>query len=199
MKLNTPQEVIASTVVAFPVPSLAVQDGLQCLCQRCGHICLSGNRMKSHWIAKHGRRGNKSVDWRDVPIQTFFRGNLLRYFTESSPEKFSVSTNVSAAVNERAWIPYVDAWPQDLQDPPVNATLHAHYITSTCLTFSTPSTITFWRDVVPSLACTQPFLHYGLLALSSLHLSHTTSNSSHAISAGHYQSIAMRALSSCYR
>jgi hypothetical protein len=191
LQLNTPQQVIASTVVSFPVPSLAVQDGLQCLSKGCGHICISGNRMKSHWIAKHGRRSDGTVDWREVPTQTFFRGNLLRYFTMPLPKEPVVFTSVLPALTESAVSPCVGIQPPDLEAPPPNESLHTLYITTTCVTFSTPSTIHFWRDIVPSLASTQPFLYYGLLALTSLHLSHTTSNSSHALNASHYQSIAM--------
>ena len=193
--LNTVQEVINSTVVAFPIPFLPVQDGLQCLSNGCGHLCVSGNRMKSHWIATHGRPGDSAVDWRDVPLQTFFRGNLLRYFTGTLRNKSTVLSSVSPALEEKIVLPSIDIQPLDLENPlshtPADASsLRSHYITTTCLTRSTPSTITLWRDVVPSIACTQPFLHYGLLALSALHLSHTTSNPSHALVAAHYQSIA---------
>jgi hypothetical protein len=189
--LNTPHEVINSPIVIFPVPFLAVQDGLQCLSEGCGHICISRNRMKSHWISKHGRQCDSSVDWCDVSVQTFFRGNLLRYFTGPSRKKSSVLTSTFTALREGMSFPHVDIRPPDLEPSPTKPSLHEHYTTTTCLTFSTPSTIIFWRDTVPFLASTQPFLHYGLLALSSLHLSHTTPNPSHALNAAHYQSIAM--------
>jgi hypothetical protein len=147
--------------------------------------------MKSHWIAKHGRQCDSSVDWCDVHVQTFFRGNLLRYFTGPSRKNSSVLTSTFPALTEGRTFPHVDIRPPDLEASPTKPSIHDHYITTTCLTFSTPSTITFWRDTVPFLASTQPFLHYGLLALSSLHLSHTTSNPSHALNAAHYQSMAM--------
>jgi hypothetical protein len=191
LQLDTVQDVVDSAVVAFPVPFLAVQDGLQCLNEGCGHLCVSTNRMKSHWIAKHGRHGESAVDWRDVPLQTFFRGNLLRYFTGASRKKSTVLISTSPALEETIMLPNVGIRIPDLQTSPTDASLRMHYITTTCFTLSTPSTTTFWRDIVPSLACTQQFLHYGLLALSSLHLSHTTSSSSYVLSAAHYQSIAM--------
>jgi hypothetical protein len=193
LRLSKPQDVIDSKVVAFPVPFLPVQEGLQCLSEGCGHLCVSGNRMKSHWIAKHGRPGDGAVDWRDVPLQTFFRGTLLRYFTGSSRNKSTVFTSISSALKEKIVLPSVDIQLPNLQTPlpPTEESLLTHYITTTFLTLSTPSTATLWRDIVPSLARAQPFLHYGLLALSALHLSYTTSNPSHALVAAHYQSIAM--------
>lgn len=66
----------------FPVPQLPVQDGLRCEHPQCRHLCVSTKRMKSHWSVEHGRSGQAVFDWQPVPLQTFFRGNLLRYFTD---------------------------------------------------------------------------------------------------------------------
>ena len=38
--------------------------------------------MKGHWAFEHGRQGKSDVDWHPVPLQTLFRGNLLRYFIQ---------------------------------------------------------------------------------------------------------------------
>lgn len=65
----------------FPVPGLPVISGLQCLDPGCGHLCVSVKRMQSHWKAEHHKSGCAALDWQSVPLQTFFRGNLLRYFT----------------------------------------------------------------------------------------------------------------------
>lgn len=71
----------------FPVPLLPVQNGLQCQSQGCVHLCATEKRMKQHWSSVHGRHGLVSSDWRSVPIQTFFKGNLLRYFTSQAAMK----------------------------------------------------------------------------------------------------------------
>ena len=84
--LDEPQKVIQSKVDDFPVPQLPVEDGLECGDLGCSHLCGSIKRMQSHWISVHGRPGRASLDWHPAPLQTFFRGNLLRYFTKSPPE-----------------------------------------------------------------------------------------------------------------
>lgn len=65
----------------FPVPGLPVISGLQCLSPDCGHLCASVKRMQNHWLVDHQTSGFAALDWQSVPLQTFFRGNLLRYFT----------------------------------------------------------------------------------------------------------------------
>jgi hypothetical protein len=35
-------------------------------------------------MSVHGRTGQAGLDWHGVPLQSFFRGNLLRYFTRPS-------------------------------------------------------------------------------------------------------------------
>ncbi|KAL4879245.1 hypothetical protein BJY04DRAFT_194113 [Aspergillus karnatakaensis] len=50
-----------------------------------------------------------------------------------------------------------------------------HYMTSTCYTVSrTPSIQSIWRDHVPRIGFTTPFLLHAVLALSALHLAHLT-------------------------
>jgi hypothetical protein len=65
----------------FPVPLLPVQRGLQCKSEDCAYLRVAEKRMKHHWLSVHGRQGLASCDWQMVPLQTFFKGNLLRYFT----------------------------------------------------------------------------------------------------------------------
>lgn len=65
----------------FPVPGLPAISGLQCLSPGCGHLCATAKRMQSHWVSIHHAPGCAALDWQQVPLQTFFKGNLLRYFT----------------------------------------------------------------------------------------------------------------------
>lgn len=85
LDLNSPETVIQSTddLKEFPVPLLPVQDGLKCNHQGCSHLCVTEKRMKRHWAIEHGQPGRPGLDWSSVPLQTFFRGNSLRYFTKS--------------------------------------------------------------------------------------------------------------------
>jgi hypothetical protein len=39
--------------------------------------------MEAHWSAQHGRKGYSNRDWSAAPLQSFFRGNKLRYFTNT--------------------------------------------------------------------------------------------------------------------
>ncbi|TVY88871.1 Orsellinic acid/F9775 biosynthesis cluster protein D, partial [Lachnellula willkommii] len=71
----------------FPVPLLPVQNGLQCRWEDCAYLCATEKRMKHHWVSIHRRQGVAECDWQAVPIQTFFKGNLLRYFTATPSDK----------------------------------------------------------------------------------------------------------------
>ncbi|KAE8448284.1 hypothetical protein EG329_009715 [Mollisiaceae sp. DMI_Dod_QoI] len=60
-----------------------------------------------------------------------------------------------------------------------DAVLLQHYITHTAATIATdPATLKLWQKAVPHLAHSHPFLLHGLLALSALHLAHTTPSDS---------------------
>lgn len=50
--------------------------------------------MKSHWLTSHGGRGQPNINWQPVPLQTFFKGNLLRYFT-GTPSTTETEKSVS--------------------------------------------------------------------------------------------------------
>lgn len=51
-----PQELVVDlTPLEFPVPMLPVQDGFQCLEEKCFHLCITEKRMKSHWLSVHRR------------------------------------------------------------------------------------------------------------------------------------------------
>jgi len=93
LELAEQEVVVGLTPQEFPVPLLPVQDGLQCQRDDCLHLCVTEKRMKSHWLSAHGRNGKPAIDWQPAPLQTFFKGNLLRYFTGtpslSQSEKFS--------------------------------------------------------------------------------------------------------------
>jgi len=96
LDLDDTEIVVQTTVKQFPVPLLPIQDGLRCEGEGCGHFCVSQKRMKSHWMAVHNRPGQLEFDWTSVPLQTFFRGNLLRYFTNPSGEPSPCESKVCA-------------------------------------------------------------------------------------------------------
>lgn len=57
--------------------------------------------MQNHWIAEHDRKGAPGVDWSPAPLQTFFRGNLLRYITRDRRDE----KNGIEAAKERGGCP----------------------------------------------------------------------------------------------
>ncbi|RFU35493.1 hypothetical protein B7463_g857, partial [Scytalidium lignicola] len=163
--LDKPEQVIAASIKEFPVPFLPIQDGLQC--DSCPHLCISEKRMRHHWSTKHDRKGDDDADWHSVPVQTFFRGNMIHYFT--SPP----STRLSE----------------------LDTLLLDHFISSTSLTLA-PDTVTrgMWQSTIPQLAHQNAFLMHGLLACAALHLAVTDSSQQrdYAIIASTHQGDAMR-------
>jgi len=178
LDLDDPQNVIQSTdrPHEFPIPLLPVQDGLMCKHEGCSHLCVSVKRMKSHWAAAHGRAGEPHQDWRSVPLQTFFRGNSLRYFTKwplihpGGSTATRKSQNYIACANV---FPRVEEACKDSVIEDVDAVLLQHFITSTSLTLSTDAeTEAMWKTTIPSLAQDFPFLKHGILACSALHMAY---------------------------
>ncbi|KAH6674868.1 hypothetical protein B0J14DRAFT_23182 [Halenospora varia] len=175
----------------FPVPQLPVQDGLRCEHPQCRHLCVSTKRMKSHWSVEHGRSGQAVFDWQPVPLQTFFRGNLLRYFTDprynkpreilrpASPICDTVIESRKASNLEPDLTNiHIDETPLSRLPVPQNELLQ-YFVNHTSLTIgSDVATTILWQTQVPKLAHQHPFLMHGLLACASLHLAHTNPSSS---------------------
>ena len=112
-ELAQPNEVRLPDDTQFPVPFLPVQNGLACRFNGCRHLCATTKRMKHHWTSVHGSTMREDFDCRAVPIQTFFRGNALRYFTTPallspslssasfSPPSSVISDSFAKSVNTR--------------------------------------------------------------------------------------------------
>lgn len=128
--LRRPEDVVPLRAdQLFPVPHLPVEQGLQ---------CVSTKRMECHWPQKHGRKGRQSHDWRPALLQTFFRGNMLRYFTNDSEAATMGGVRVAMSRAREAFS--LD----DLDNP--------------------PSAALFLLDM-PRLACDRPFLLHSMLAM----------------------------------
>jgi len=82
--LDPAETVIQSsdTLREFPVPFLPVAEGLRCKYHACSHLCVTEKRMKHHWSVVHQCARRPEPAWEPVPLQTFFSGNSLRYFTK---------------------------------------------------------------------------------------------------------------------
>ncbi|GKZ34093.1 hypothetical protein AbraIFM66950_004231 [Aspergillus brasiliensis] len=194
LSLKEPNDVVPpSRADQFPVPYLPVEPGLQCQSAGCIYLCVSNKRMQSHWRTAHGRRGDCTIDWCTAPLQTFFRGNHLRYFT-SGNAKFSHALTcpgfgpLTAELSESQIHVALDFMDSALLD---------HYLRHTYQTFTTNGdTESIWRLVVPGLAYQNVFLLHGLLACTSLHRAHMSSGDADQekkflLRAYHHQGIAL--------
>ncbi|KAH7177128.1 hypothetical protein EDB81DRAFT_635170 [Dactylonectria macrodidyma] len=178
--LARPEDVIKAEVVEFPVPFLPFFEGLRCLGQACTYLCVSTKRMQKHWLSAHQRHGYADVDWQSASLQTFFRGNILHYFSGPSP-------NPDGAYESPRF--------RDADSIPVESTdqnLLGHFQSSTCKTLVNSQHEQVWRHAVPNMAEKNPFLMHAILACSALHLAtKNPSNQQHLVSANNHQNKAM--------
>ncbi|KIW00694.1 uncharacterized protein PV09_07876 [Verruconis gallopava] len=80
--LREPEKVTYPGPDAKAIAELPVYRGWFCQSPDCGHACASEKRMAQHWSDLHGSR---EVAARPAWLQTFFRGNKIRYFEVSEP------------------------------------------------------------------------------------------------------------------
>lgn len=183
LDLATPEQVIEtqSKLNVFPVPELPVIEGLMCMYEGCGHLCASGKRMRSHWLAVHGVAARVGLDWKSVKLQTFFKGNLLRYFTDEGMSEGGIKGTVDSQVADVMNLEYDTIVREDIIPSPEasstidisDAALLNHFIKNTASTLSNnPATRYLWESYIPLLAKTHLFLHHGILSCSALHMAH---------------------------
>lgn len=195
LDLRKPEEVTPPDEDDFPIPELPVFCGLQCNFVDCGHLCLTEKRMKSHWASGQHAYGEMLKPWRSVPVQTFFRGNLLKYFSNiSQPGDPELKLNVAKYgggctgepinlscdwkfTNELPQLPITFSEGQCIHTYNIAESLIQHYRTSTYATITTNINDQvlwqqFWKNTVSQLARKHEFLWLAILALTSLHLAH---------------------------
>ncbi|RFU32132.1 hypothetical protein B7463_g4211, partial [Scytalidium lignicola] len=146
---------------------------------------MTEKRMRNHWLSTHGRQGLATVDWQAAPLQTFFKGNLLRYFT-GTPSKILSKNTVQIIRQTRT-----EHWAEQLADPnlslsstPSSTTssrslsesdnlLMLHFTTYTWLTLTNDEdTQQIWHVIVPQLAYQYEYLKHVLLACAALHMAY---------------------------
>ncbi|VUC25115.1 unnamed protein product [Clonostachys rosea] len=164
-RLLEPDEVINKSPNEFPVPFLPVFDGLKCLEGSCEYLCISVKRMQKHWLSEHRRHGYDNKDWQPALLQTFFRGNSLRYFTGPS-KKTACGRNQAV---KRYGSPHEIQTLRDGHLTPSEGELLQHFQTSTFKTIVRGEE-DLWRFTIPQIAASHQFLMHAILACSALHL-----------------------------
>ncbi|KAF7186632.1 Orsellinic acid biosynthesis cluster protein D [Pseudocercospora fuligena] len=134
--------------------------------------------MSQHWSDVHGERESRNVHARHAWLQTFFRGNKIRYFEVSRP--LAVSPKARAVSAERAEFKHAiegHSGPPNLSSALDMASLKylLHWKECTALTMPRTEceTTYFWSTTISHDALRHPFLMGGILGMAALHLAET--------------------------
>ncbi|KAF7136679.1 hypothetical protein CNMCM5793_005957 [Aspergillus hiratsukae] len=129
-ELTQPDDVVLPVEAQFPVPLLPVLNGIVCCFEGCAHLCATTKRMKQHWRLVHRVSASDGAGfWKPVPLQTFFRGNALRYFTDpavlvSSPASASDRSDGLTVSDEAVHAPSISLTvlfpPQTVTSPAIS-------------------------------------------------------------------------------
>ncbi|KAH6666064.1 hypothetical protein B0J14DRAFT_605216 [Halenospora varia] len=170
LPLADPREVILPSPYEPSIDLLPTESGLACSAEGCAHLCVTVKRMKSHWVTAHRDVVGNVLQWRPVTLQTFFRGNQLRYFViDSTPLTKSepCSSTESSPSSPLLGTPLPEDWtPQDVA-------LFKHFRTSTYHTLGRRSESRYlWGNTIVLISIEYEFLKHGILACSALHLAH---------------------------
>lgn len=199
LTLKDPRDVAIPKGDQFPVAILPILDGVQCRFPGCGHLCVTEKRMKAHWISIHQRAGRAESDWHRTPLQTFFRGKNLRYFTgngrpcaeqvQSEIEANLLGNDLVLTAQSRSGLQAGGvAWNTVEPVGPTSSLVRGHlfsnitqserfllhhYEAVTSETIATDhETKRLWRDTVVFIATQYEFLMHGIMAIAALHLAH---------------------------
>ena len=195
--LADPKDVTLPGPNEDPVTGLTITSGLACGVSGCNHLCVTAKRMKMHWATEHSDVAGHGPQWRPVDLQTFFRGNQLRYFIvqQSSPRS---SLTMSSNADSESLRTEISTLSHSVCDSKVTAAenikLLEHFQASTSQELTNNATIRqVWHRDVPDLAAKHPFLMHGVLACSALHLAviNPAERQRYQLIAAHHQSIAL--------
>lgn len=196
LDLADPPDVVLPRPHEPPVPFLPIEGGLACGAEACGYLCVTAKRMKHHWKQGHDHSVSKAPTWRPVHLQTFFRGNQLRYFVvwsshSSCPQGQKGADNeTSSFASSTPEAPFTDYpdWSAD------DMGLLRHFLSFSYQDFGLgPEGRQVWQTIIPQLACEHSFLKHGILACSALHLAHQipSERRHYQFTAAHHQNRAL--------
>ncbi|RDH30829.1 hypothetical protein BDQ94DRAFT_180859 [Aspergillus welwitschiae] len=193
LDLAKPDHVVLPEANEGPIPFLPIIDGLACGASGCHHLCATGKRMKMHCNAEHP--GVPVVDLKGNPVrmQTFFRGNQLRYFVVHQPQTNS-HPEQHAAVENKEPTP-VTSPTCDLQELAAeDVRLLEHFQTSLSRELAFDAIMTpCWDTAESGVLARYSFLKHGILSCSALHLAflNPSKRQRYRLMAAHHQNIAL--------
>jgi hypothetical protein len=135
--------------------------------------------MKSHWSTSHKGAVVGAAQWRPVDLQTFFRGNQLRYFMVSAPSTTIAQPDQTLELGSEKINFKIDKLNVSLSKEMtlpwqrIDLALFEHFKTSTYQDLAhSEETERLWETIIPQLAFKPPFLKHGVLACSALRIAH---------------------------
>ncbi|KAL3447721.1 hypothetical protein BJX65DRAFT_307779 [Aspergillus insuetus] len=188
-----PDDVPVPPSGSSPIDGISIVAGYRCLVSGCGHLCASSKRMKSHHSESHG--GANLPDFhsfaQEVNLQTFFRGNKLRYFEvtllsmgsreiragneseQAGHIERSNSADAALEVGEGRQLVHISGSKE--LTPDLEILRYFHHFTSKAIhtlpTMDGPAdSHDYWSNDVLPLALRCDYLMSGLLAISAGHL-----------------------------
>ena len=197
LTLHEPEDVPSPPSNCEPLPDLPVYEGYRCNASGCSRTCVSQKRMSQHWSEFHQEYSSHNIDCRPTHLQSFFKGNKIRYFEVSQPFGRVISPSASCGsirreVHRRVFSTplfmgnisnrrdnttktdspnYVSESPLAHLDMNSLKLLH-HYTTSTSSTVSRGvESASFWAQDIPATAFEHEFLMYGILGVAAFHSS----------------------------
>ncbi|KAI0509396.1 hypothetical protein F5B22DRAFT_638045 [Xylaria bambusicola] len=185
LRLTPPERVGVPASDSRPVPNLPILSGFKCDAAECSYACTSVKRMCQHWSDIHGEPNSKAIRYRGARLQTFFRGNKIRYFEVEGPKHLQCWTQKESQlafkkINSLSPSDLVDRVPEDIQAPLLDhrSLLYMHHYTrhsGLFLNRGNEST-EFWVDTIVLEAEKHPFLMYSLLCISAIEKARKTPN-----------------------
>ncbi|EED22669.1 conserved hypothetical protein [Talaromyces stipitatus ATCC 10500] len=185
LPLKNPDEVEPPFPQDFPVSYLPLEKGWQCNSPGCYYLCASKKRMETHWPAEHGRKGNPSRDWSPTLLQTFFRGNMVKYFTRDSRSLLAAvhvvhvksQHTIVKDLGDSDNLQFKRKRIGDIQTKynldSIDSWILEYYWTSAYISLGNDhETEYIWSKVVPDLAYSHSFLLHGLLACTAQCMTH---------------------------
>lgn len=198
LDLIEPEDVPIPDANDGPISSLPVIDGFVCHVAECRHLCATAKRMKAHYNTEHREATTVHFNYRPAKMQTFFRGNKLKYFVFRQPQEMSTNSEQAEASsnNEATHMrrPIHD-FNHDFNGVALgDAELLNHFQIHLAAQLATDATNACCWDTGPSgVPARHPFLKHGILSCSALHLAfmYPESRERYRLAAAHHQNLAL--------